>query len=174
MNFGLDSIFELWTLGFSKLLLEQAIDGQADEDRAQDDGYAEDLFLYSPLGRIRAAALPESRAQARAAALLQKHQPDYCGRDYDLKDGDDIVVHKIKLNTIIINVVIKSGRRPWILSSGIRASASQTIDISITRLNKFKVKIRRGSDRIFRIGAMARLSRAMMNPVSASVCQLPE
>ena len=52
-------------------------------------------------------------------------------------------------------VVQKSGITPAMFNSGISKSASQTINISITKLNKLKVKIRRGSDSSFNIGAMA-------------------
>jgi len=59
-------------------------------------------------------------------------------------------------------------------SSKIRASASQTIDISITKLNKFKVKTRKGKERIFNIGAIAKFNRAIEKPAMASTCQPPE
>jgi hypothetical protein len=59
-------------------------------------------------------------------------------------------------------------------NSGINTSASQTIDISITKLNKLKVKIRNGKANSFKIGAIAKLSKAIANPAKAKVVQIPE
>jgi hypothetical protein len=74
----------------------------------------------------------------------------------------------------MINVAASNAASPVIFSSGIKASASQTIDISITKLNKFKVKIRRGNDNNFKIGAIARFSKATQNPATANVGHPPE
>lgn len=70
-------------------------------------------------------------------------------------------------------MVQKSGIIPWILISGIRTSASQTIAISITKPNKLKVKIRKGKERILRMGAMDKFNNAIANPASARMFQLP-
>jgi hypothetical protein len=73
-----------------------------------------------------------------------------------------------------IKVVQKSAMIPAMRNSGKAASAAQTIDISITRLNKFKVKMRRGSARIFNIGAIAKFNKAMANPATANISHPPE
>jgi len=71
-------------------------------------------------------------------------------------------------------VAASRGPMPEMVSSGIRAAASQTIDISITKLNKFKVKTRKGKARSFMIGATAKFSKAMQKPAIAKVCHPPE
>ena len=80
----------------------------------------------------------------------------------------------MELINIIVKVAAKSGQIPAMSNPGIRASASQTIDISITKPNRFKVKTRKGSERIFKIGAMPKLSRAIQKPVKAKTCHPPE
>jgi len=59
-------------------------------------------------------------------------------------------------------------------NSGISRSATQTIAISITKLNRLKVKIRSGKERIFKTGAIARFSNAMAKPATAKTPQEPE
>jgi len=152
--------------------LKQVINRQPDEHGRDGDGDPEYFFLDAALSRISAAALSESRAEARAAALLQQHQAGKGDGDHDLSDWDNIV-HNIELTIIMIRVVTKSGNSPCICNSGVRMSAIATIDISITRLNKLKVKIRSGSDNTFSTGAIARLSKAMAKPVNAKTFQSP-
>jgi hypothetical protein len=146
--------------------LEKVVYRQADESDRQDDRGAEYFFLHASLGGIGATGLSERAAQSAAAALLQKHQADDGRGNYDLNDGDNIS-HKIEFNIAMINVAASNAASPVIFSSGIKASASQTIDISITKLNKFKVKIRRGRDNNFKIRAIAKLSKAIQNPAKS-------
>lgn len=146
---------------------------QTDKKHSQANGDVEYLFLDSSLRGIRAAGLPESRSQAAAAALLQQDQAGDGGRDYDLKDGDNSC-HRIELTIIIINVVASNGQMPWMRNSKTSASASQTINISITKLNKFKVKTRKGRDSIFSIGAIPKFNKAIANPPTAKICQPPK
>ena len=158
---------------FSILLLEEVVYRQADEDDRQNDREVENLFLHAPLGGIGAAGLSERAAEAAAAPLLQKHQTDDACRNYDLNDGDKIS-HRIEFNNKIITVAARSGPMPAMVNSGISALASQTIDISITKLNRFKVKTRRGMERIFKIGATVKFSKAMQKPAIANVGHPPE
>jgi len=71
-------------------------------------------------------------------------------------------------------VAANSGPMPVMINSGISALASQTIDISITKLNRFKVKTRRGMERIFRIGATVKFNKAIQKPAIANVGHPPE
>jgi len=156
-----------------ELFLKEIICRQNDKQNCQNDCGAEYFFLHAALGGIGAAGLSERAAQSATAALLQQHQPDDGRRNYDLNDGDNIS-HRIEFNAMIMTVVASNASNPEIRNSGISASASQTIDISITKLNRFKVKTRKGKERIFMIGATAKFSSAMQKPAIANVCHPPE
>ena len=155
------------------LLLKEVIYRQRDKQNRQSDRGSKNFFLHASLGGVSTACLPECSAQPSSSALLQKHQSDNRARNYDLNDGDNIC-HRIELMIIIIKVVAISGQIPWICNSKTKISASQIIDISITKLNKFKVKMRKGKDRIFKIGAMAKFNKAMQNPANVKTLHAPE
>ena len=153
--------------------MEEVVYRQRDKQNCQSDCGPKNFFLHTSLRGVSAACLPECSAQSSSAALLQKHQSDDCAGNYDLNDGDS-VCHRIELMIIIIKVVAIRGQIPWICNSKTKMSASQTIDISITKLNKFKVKMRKGKDRIFKIGAMAKFNKAMQNPAKVRTSHAPE